>query len=85
MTKLLRIVDPGFVSLKSQLTLCHLWGESPAISAKRMTFCGQKYCAKILVDYTVTYIPDFDQIWPRKMIQVIPELGTSGDAAVHSP
>ena len=24
LTKLLRIVDPGFVSLKSQLTLCHL-------------------------------------------------------------
>jgi hypothetical protein len=25
LTKLMRIVDPGFFSLKSQLTLCHLW------------------------------------------------------------
>ena len=38
------------------------WGENPAISAKRMKFCGQKYCAQILVDYMVTYRPDFDQI-----------------------
>ena len=38
------------------------WGENPAISAKRMKFCGQKYCAQILVDYMVTYKPDFDQI-----------------------
>ena len=39
------------------------WGENRAISTKRMKLCGQKYCAQILVDYMVTYKPDFDRIW----------------------
>ena len=34
LTKLMRIVDPGFVSLKSQLTLCHL-GEKTRQSQPR--------------------------------------------------
>ena len=61
------------------------WGENPAISAKRMKFCGQKYCAQILV----TYRPDFEKIWQEKkgfgMIPIIPELVTGGGAADHSP
>ena len=85
MTKLLRIVDPGFVSLKGQLTLCHLGEKVRQSQPRECNFVDKSIVHKhwSLIDRI------FDKIWPRKndsnKIIFIPELGTSGGAAVHNP